>query len=343
MVDQVIWVGILFCITQSAIFSGLNLAFFSLNRLRLELESEQGSVAAMNVLALRKDSNFLLTTILWGNVAINVLLTLLSNSVMFGLSAFLFSTIAITFLGEIAPQAYFSRHALRMASLLMPIIKMYQFILYPVAKPSAYLLDLWLGKEGVEYLKERDLTSLIRAHVEAKSSEVEKAEGIGAINFFALDDIDVSHEGMLINENSIIALPSKLDFPIIPEFKRMVSDSFLMKLNSSGQSWVVLTNEQGEPLLALDANGLLRDAVFETGKEIDPYGYCHRPIITRSKDAKLGELIIQYQFGSQNKKAGVINEDVILLWGEEKRIITGTDLLGRLLKGVAKASDSSVS
>jgi CBS domain containing-hemolysin-like protein len=48
-----------------------------------------------------------LATILWGNVGINVLLTMLSDSVLTGLGAFLFSTIAITVIGEITPQAYF--------------------------------------------------------------------------------------------------------------------------------------------------------------------------------------------------------------------------------------------
>ena len=32
-----LWLGIIFCITQSAMFSGLNLAFFSVPRLRLEV------------------------------------------------------------------------------------------------------------------------------------------------------------------------------------------------------------------------------------------------------------------------------------------------------------------
>ena len=30
----------------------------------------------------------------------------------------------------------------------------------------------------------------------------------------------------------------------------------------------------------------------------------------------------------------VIDNDLILVWGEEKRIITGADLLGRLLRGI---------
>jgi len=114
--DTLVWIGIVFCISQSAMFSGLNLAFFSLSRLQLEVEMKQGNRIAGKVLAVRQDSNFLLTTILWGNVGINVLLTLLSDSVMAGVAAFAFSTVFITVFGEILPQAYFSRNALRMAS-----------------------------------------------------------------------------------------------------------------------------------------------------------------------------------------------------------------------------------
>lgn len=37
-VDTLLWIGIVFCISQSAMFSGLNLAFFSLSQLQLEVE-----------------------------------------------------------------------------------------------------------------------------------------------------------------------------------------------------------------------------------------------------------------------------------------------------------------
>ncbi|MGD9302090.1 MAG: CNNM domain-containing protein, partial [Desulfobacterales bacterium] len=131
------WIGIVFCISQSAIFSGMNLALFSISRLRLEVEADLGDRDAIKILNLRNDSNFLLTTILWGNVGINVLLTLLSNSVLAGISAFFFSTVVITLVGEIMPQAYFSRHALRMAAMLTPLLKFYQILLYPAAKPTA--------------------------------------------------------------------------------------------------------------------------------------------------------------------------------------------------------------
>ena len=164
------WIGIAFCISQSAMFSGLYLAFFSVTRLRLEVEVADGNKSAQGVLSMRKDSNFLLATILWGNVGINVLLTLLSNSILAGLSAFLFSTVVITFIGEIIPQAYFSRHALQMASKLAPLLKLYQIILYPIAKPVALVLDQFLGEEGIQYFREHNFREVIKMHIELQEN-----------------------------------------------------------------------------------------------------------------------------------------------------------------------------
>src|ERR1700720_998079 len=159
------WIGIAFCIMQSAIFSGLNLAIFSISKLRLEVEAAGGNRDASGLLALRKDSNFTLATVLWGNVTINVLLTLLSDSVLAGIGAFAFSTIVITLFGEIIPQAYFSRNALRMAARLTPLLKVYQVGLFPVAKPTAIVLHWWLGQEGITFLRERDFRVFITKHV----------------------------------------------------------------------------------------------------------------------------------------------------------------------------------
>ena len=63
---SLIWVGIAFCITRSAIFSGLNLAVFSISKLRLEVEAAGGNHNALGLLALRKDSNLTLATVALG-------------------------------------------------------------------------------------------------------------------------------------------------------------------------------------------------------------------------------------------------------------------------------------
>ena len=107
-----IWLGIVACVAVSALFTGLNLAIFSLSQVRLRIEVDGGNKDAGRVLELRKNSNQVLATVIWGNVGTNVFLTLLSDSVLAGLGAFFFSAIVITIFGEIAPQAYFSRSAI---------------------------------------------------------------------------------------------------------------------------------------------------------------------------------------------------------------------------------------
>ncbi|WP_419656133.1 conserved uncharacterized CBS domain protein, DUF21 [Desulfosarcina variabilis str. Montpellier] len=186
-------------------------------------------------LALRQDSNFLLTTILWCNVGINLLLTLLYDLVMIGVMAF-FSTILIRLVGEIGPQAYFSRHALKMASLLSPVLKFYQIILFPVAKPTAMILDRWLGPEGSHYFRERDLREVIKMHMNAEEAEVDHVEGVGALNFLTIDDLAVIHEGEKIAPESVIRISTKDNGkPVFPAFDNSCSDSFLRQIERSGK------------------------------------------------------------------------------------------------------------
>ena len=326
-----IWVGIAFCVTQSAMFSGLNLAFFGLSRLQLEVEAETNKRAAQ-ILRMRSDSNFLLTTILWGNVGINVLLALLSNSVMTGVAAFLFSTVLITFLGEIFPQAYFSRNAMKMASALGPVLRVYQFLLYPVAKPAALLLDAWLGKESAEFFREKVIRDMLLRHVEHDDTDVSQVEGIGAVNFLEIDDASVLQEGTPVDPSSIIALPCDVDLPRIPDFSRDPSDPFLKRVDASGRKWVILTDPDGVPQVLLDADGFLRAALLEE-KPTNPYRFCHRPIIIRDNNTKLGGVIRQLT-RSKTLASGVIENDVVLLWTDIRQIITGADLFDRLLYGI---------
>ena len=328
------WLGIVFCISQAAMFSGLNLALLSISRLRLEVEASGGNLAAKKILALRQDFNFLLASILWGNVAVNVLLTLLSGSVMTGGMAFVFSTFLITFGGEIFPQAYFSRHAMRLGALLAPVVRLYQILLYPVAKPSAMVLDWWLGKENIQYFRERDLHQLISKHIDAEGTDVSHLEGIGAMNFLALDDLSVSQEGERIDPDSIILLPLAAGIPQFPDIERWVDDPFLQEVNRSGKKWIVIIDEQQEPHLVMNASGFLREALFGKGA-VNPYRYCHRPIVVRDANVLLGSVISRLRVQQESAEDDVIDNDLILFWADEKRIITGADLLGRLLQGIS--------
>lgn len=335
MSDLLTWLGILVCISQSATFSGLNLAVFSIPRLQLEAAAAEGDQRAKRVLALRQDANFTLATILWGNVAINVLLTLLAESLLAGVAAFVFSTVVITFAGEILPQAYFSRHALRVAAALSPLLRFYQVLLWPVARPVAKLLDLWVGPEGIPWFREAELRQILRQHARSEAGEVGRVEATGAINFLALDDLPVSHEGEPLDPASIIALPEEHGRPVFPAIEPSTDDPFLQRLEASGKKWVVITSQAGEPRWVVNAYRFLREALFAPAR-FDPMHLCHRPLIVRDGQLPLGRVLGRLTVEPEHAGDDVIDKDLILLWTDRgKRILTGSDLLGRLLRGIA--------
>lgn len=332
------WIGIGICIVHSAIFSGLNLALFGLTRLRLEVEAASGNRHAVSILSLRDDSHFLLTTILWGNVAFNTLLAILSNSVLAGGLAFVFSTFFITFFGEILPQAYFSKNALRMGSLLAPVIKFYQILLYPLARPTGMFLDRWLGRDGIKYWREHQLREVIQKHIEADEADVDRLEGLGALNFLALDDLPVSREGEALSVDSLVELPVKGGNPVFPSVTRSPDDPFLVQVQRSGKKWVVITDKGGRPHFVIDADGFLREALF--GKDnFDPLPFCHRPIIIADESVAIGEALCKLQVDPISTEDDVVDRDIILLWTRNRRIITGADILGRLLRGIVIRKD----
>ena len=53
-----------------------------------------------------------------------------------------------------------------------------------------------------------------------------------------------------------------------------------------------------------------------------------------SPKTRLERVIRQFKVYPQDPEDDVIDQDLILYWGEEKRILTGSDILGRLLRGI---------
>ena len=330
------WLGIAFCLSQSAMFSGLNLGFFSVGRLRLEAEAENGDKAAQKVLRLREDANFLLCTILWGNVSVNVLLALLSDSVMAGVGAFAFSTVGITLFGEIFPQAYFSRHGIRVGALLAPVIRFYQVALFVVAKPTAIVLDAWVGPEGPTFLRERDMEIVLQRHIREDDSEIGLTEGRGALNFLNLDDRLIAEEGVEITPETVFVFPAKLDLPIIPGPDEPDGKKFVDAISELHVKWAIVTDESDEPRLVLETDRYLREVLSGTSTA-DVYCYCHRPIVVTDPEATLDGVLDQFVVEADHAGDHIVDQDVIVFWTDtSRRIVTGADILGRLLQGIAK-------
>jgi metal transporter CNNM len=95
-----------------------------------------------------------------------------------------------------------------------------------------------------------------------------------------------------------------------------------------------VTDPDGEPAFVLDSHHFLRDALFNQLEKNQ--GACwHRTIIVRDMRTRLGDVIGLLKVVQERPDDDVIDNDLILVWGLQRRIITGSDLLARLLRGIA--------
>jgi metal transporter CNNM len=56
--------------------------------------------------------------------------------------------------------------------------------------------------------------------------------------------------------------------------------------------------------------------------------------MVRDTSQRLREVLWRMSVHPEYPDDDVIDQDLILVWGKEKRVITGADILGRLLRGI---------
>lgn len=167
---------IFFLISLSAIFSGLTLGFFSLNKDDLKRKAELKNKDAVKIYKIRENGNLLLCTLLIGNVAVNSALSIFLSSITSGVVGGIIATGMIVIFGEIVPQATFSRYALTLGSKLAWLVKVLIFIFYPICSPLAWLLDKALGEEIPTIYSKKELAKLIEEHEDSEKSDLDADE-----------------------------------------------------------------------------------------------------------------------------------------------------------------------
>ena len=98
---------------------------------------------------MRKKGNYLLCSILLGNVLVNNSLTIVLDSMTGGGGALavVFATLAIVIFGEIIPQSICSRHGLAVGAYTIWLTKLFMLLTSPLSYPLSKLLDCVLGRE----------------------------------------------------------------------------------------------------------------------------------------------------------------------------------------------------
>uniref|UniRef100_A0A8C5AKC3 Metal transporter n=1 Tax=Gadus morhua TaxID=8049 RepID=A0A8C5AKC3_GADMO len=154
---------ILLCclLVLSGMFSGLNLGLMALDPMELRIVQSCGTEKekkyARKIEPIRSKGNYLLCSLLLGNVLVNTTLTILLDDLIgSGLGAVVASTVGIVIFGEIVPQALCSRHGLAVGANTIMVTKFFMLVTFPLSFPVSKLLDVLLGQEiGTVYNREK--------------------------------------------------------------------------------------------------------------------------------------------------------------------------------------------
>ncbi|MBL7022378.1 HlyC/CorC family transporter [Patescibacteria group bacterium] len=167
---------VIFLVLLSGLFSGLTLGLLSLDKNELKRKISLGDVRAKKVYSVRKNGNFLLATLLLGNVAVNSSLAIFLGNIASGVMAGIIATGLIVIFGEILPQATFSRYALAVGAQTAWLVKIFMIVLSPICWPIAWILDKGLGEEMPTVYSKKELMKIIEEHEDSTHSDVDEDE-----------------------------------------------------------------------------------------------------------------------------------------------------------------------
>lgn len=159
-----IWLQVIlisFLLVLSGMFSGLNLGLMALDPMELRIVQSCGTEKekkyARKIEPIRRKGNYLLCSLLLGNVLVNTTLTILLDDLTgSGFGAVVASTVGIVIFGEIVPQALCSRHGLAVGANTILVTKLFMLLTFPLSWPISKILDCVLGQEiGTVYNREK--------------------------------------------------------------------------------------------------------------------------------------------------------------------------------------------
>ncbi|XP_037548533.1 metal transporter CNNM4 [Nematolebias whitei] len=192
---QVILISCL--LVLSGMFSGLNLGLMALDPMELRIVQSCGTDKekkyARKIEPIRSKGNYLLCSLLMGNVLVNTTLTILLDDLIgSGLGAVVASTIGIVIFGEIVPQALCSRHGLAVGANTIMVTKFFMLLTLPLSFPISKLLDFLLGQEiGTVYNREKlvEMLKVTEPYNDLDKEELNMIQGALELRTKTVEDV----------------------------------------------------------------------------------------------------------------------------------------------------------
>ncbi|MDO4163498.1 MAG: hemolysin family protein [Bacteroides sp.] len=243
--DTIIY--LLITMAFSAFFSGMEIAFVSVDKLRFEMERKAGFTSAILSYFFRHSNNFISTMLVGNNIALviygifmaqliegHLLEGLISNHFVMLLVQTVISTLIILVTGEFLPKTLFKINPnLMLRIFAVPLLVCY-VVLFPISKLASGLSTLILRIFGVKINKDAqekafgkvDLDYFVQTSIENAESE-ENLDAEVKIFQNALDFSNVKIRDCIVPRTEVVAVDTEVS---LEELKNLFVESGISKI-----------------------------------------------------------------------------------------------------------------
>ncbi|GMM34441.1 Mam3 protein [Saccharomycopsis crataegensis] len=220
----------MFLVVLGGIFAGLTLALMGQDEVNLKVIESSGELherkAARVVLRLlNRSKHWVLVTLLLSNVITNETLPIILHKCTgSGFSAVLSSTVAIVVFGEVIPQSLCARYGLEIGSFFAPFVLGLMYVLYPVAYPTALLLDKALGEDHGTVYKKAGLKTFVTLH---QTMGVER---------LSTDEVTIISSVLDLKEKKVGAIMTPIDDVFTLSSDSVLDEAMVAKIFNNGFS-----------------------------------------------------------------------------------------------------------
>lgn len=214
----------------SSFFSGAEIALFSLGPAKIQAMKNKSKTLkeksrVLRLQEMKQDSDKLLVTILIGNNLVNIgassMATVLALDIgtQYGLGENKnliigvvtgVMTFLILFFGEITPKALAHKHARQYSLFAAPILKILEYVLYPIVIPLAKITKKFMGSRKARYgLSEEELKAAVE--LSAAEKQINSEEKVFVEKILEFDEHDVST--IMTPRRNVFALQDKTPVP----------------------------------------------------------------------------------------------------------------------------------
>ncbi|OUM52694.1 hypothetical protein BVG19_g1905 [[Candida] boidinii] len=222
------------------IFAGLTLGLMGQDEVYLKVMADSGTPTekrcAKEVLRLiGRGKHWVLVTLLLSNVITNETLPVILDRFLGGGFAAVFSsTVSIVIFGEVIPQSVCVRYGLQLGAYFSPFVLFLMYVMYPVAYPTAMLLDYILGQDHGTVYKKSGLKTLVTLH---------KTMGVERLN---QDEVTIISAVLDLKEKSVSEIMTPINKVYTMSSDRILDEKTVEEIFNSGFSRIPI-HLPGEP------------------------------------------------------------------------------------------------